>query len=310
MSKISIMKRLPKYHKIYEQIFEDPFLPMYQMTKSTGISRSTISRHVIEMCELSIMKGPMIFLKPAQDYHQYAFFLTFEHPLSTYSNLKGFPHVISRNLCSGNWNLSLICEKFMNFSVLKGFRQCILQGIKGVTHLSKVTSLDWDASMEEMYSAVSPPTKKSILYEEIPPLTWKKEEWILYHEFKYNMKTHAMSILKEAGIRYDRYRRWISQLPDVAHIQTAFYPHGLDQYIMIDFLFKSEYQKQLKDILGMLPSTSIFFSVGTYLLARLSLLNKKEKDDLFSLILQLGELGFFTDLYVAIVISTANKGVK
>ncbi len=116
-----------------------------------------------------------------------------------------------------------------------------------------------------------------------------------------------MNILKECHIRYERYRKWFSHLPEFANMYTAFYPWGLEKYFMFDFLFKSEYQKQLADILGMLPSTSIFFSVDQYLLARLALLNKKEKDDLFSLILHLGEKGYFTDLYQAAVVSTSNK---
>jgi len=50
-----------------------------------------------------------------------------------------------------------------------------------------------------------------------------------------------------------------------------------------DSLFDSVYQKQLTDILGMLLCTSMFFSVGEYLFARLSVVNKKEKDDFFLL---------------------------
>ncbi len=302
MSRISIKKRLPKYHRIYEQIFENPSLPLYQMTKKTAISRSTLSRYYIEMYELSIMKGPMIFVKPAQNYHQYAYFLTFEQPFSTFNRFKEFPHVLSRNLVSGAWNLSLICDKFINFSVLEGFRHCILQGIKGVTWLSKVETLDWNISLEKMYSTLSSPKKKSVLYEEIPPLSWGEKEWILYQKFKDNVRGQAMPVLKEFGIRYERYQKWVLQLPDVAHIQPAFYPQGADQYFMLDFLFKSEYQKQLVDILGMLPSTSLFFSVDKYVWARLALLNKKQKDDLFSLIYRLGEEGFFTSSHQVLVV--------
>ena len=308
MSRISIKKRLPKYHKIYEQIFENPSVPLYQITKNTGISRSTVSRYVIEMYELSIIKGPMIFVKPAQNYHQYAAFLDFEHSLPTYKRFKGFPNVMHRSLSSGNWNILLICEKFMNFSMLKGFRHCIYQGTKGVTHLSRVTSLDWDNSMKKMWSALSPPREKSTLYEEIPFIPWKREEWALYYRFRHNIRAQVMPILKECRVRFERYQKWVTELPHVANIHAAFYPHGLDNYFILDFLFQSEYHKQLADILGMLPSTSIFFSTGEYLLARVSLLNKKEKDDLFSLIFQLEAEGYFTQCYQTMVVSTSGGG--
>lgn len=115
-----------------------------------------------------------------------------------------------------------------------------------------------------------------------------------------------MPILKECRIRYERYQKWFSSLEEFAYLYTAFYPQGIDNYFMFDFLFQSQYQKQLATILGMLPSTSIFFSVGDYLLARLALLNKKEKDDLFSLIFHLGEQGYFADFYPATVVSTSS----
>ncbi len=78
---------------------------------------------------------------------------------------------------------------------------------------------------------------------------------------------------------------------------------------MIDFLFRSEYQKQLVDILGQLPSTSVFFSVDDYLFARLSVLNVLERKLLFFFIFQLQKRGFLTDFYQAAVISTSELGL-
>ncbi|MBU7012662.1 MAG: winged helix-turn-helix domain-containing protein [Theionarchaea archaeon] len=57
-------KTLDGYFQIYEQIYEDPFIPLYQITKNTKVSRSTVSRYVKEMYELSILQGPFISVKP------------------------------------------------------------------------------------------------------------------------------------------------------------------------------------------------------------------------------------------------------
>jgi hypothetical protein len=213
MSKISIEKRLPRYHKIYKQIYEHPSIPSYQAAKNIGMARSTVSRYLIEMYDFSIIQGPFIFVRPAQNCHQYASFLNFKYPLDVYKSFKGFPHVVCRNLVAGPWNLLLICEKSMDLSSLKGFRHCVCHDVKSVTRLSKVVSLDWDQSMEKMYKAISPPRKKSTLYEEIPFLPWGEQEWILYNRFKHNTRNRATSILKECGIRYGRYQKWVSELP-------------------------------------------------------------------------------------------------
>jgi len=300
-------KRLLKYYKIYEQIYENPSIQLYQITKRTGISRSTVSRYLMEMYENAILKGPMAFLKPSSTDQRYASFCVFDDPLSVYQGLSGFPRVVSRTLCSGRWNVTIICESLLNFSVLKGFRQCVVQGAKGMTHLPKVPFLDWDAALDTIYGTVSTPQVQSTLYEKIPTIPWKPDEWILYHRFKYNTRMQAVSILKACNIRYEQYQRWNRQLPTYTSIRSAFYPHGIDRYFFLDFLFESQYHRQLASILGSLPATSIFFSVDRYLLGRIPILNKKEKDDLFTLIFHLGEKGYFSNFYQSMVISTSQQ---
>ena len=296
-------KALDRYFKIYEQIYEDPFMPIKHIVQKTAIPRSTVSRHVREMNELGIMFGPVIYLKPAQNYHQHAAFLKIKDPVVTYQCLRAFPTVISRSLASGSWNVMLTSEKGINPTVLRGFKECVLQGIKGVTWLSKVASLTWDESVHRMHKALRSPGEKSYLYEEIPSLPWDKKEWTLYHTFKLNVRTPATPALQKLGIRYEQYRKWLSSLLDVADIQVPFYPRGLDQYFMFDFLFKSDYQKQIKDILGLLPSTSLFFSVGEYILARLFVVEKRERDDLLTFVFDMEKKGYFTDFEQAQVIS-------
>jgi hypothetical protein len=192
---------------------------------------------------------------------------------------------------------------------LKGSEKCILQGRKGVTSLSKVDSLDWDQSSESIHSALSPPAKKSILYEEIPAINWNTEEWTLYDKFKYNIRAEAEPILKECEIDYDQYEKWLVKLPEVAVIQPAFYPEGLDNYSLVDFLFRSQYEEQLATVLGMLPSTSVFFCVDDYLFARLSVL---KENDLISLISELKEKGYFTEYHhsTAVLTSGGSNGQK
>ncbi|MGD2246997.1 MAG: hypothetical protein PVF58_01220 [Candidatus Methanofastidiosia archaeon] len=196
----------------------------------------------------------------------------------------------------------------MDFSLLHGFKQNFFYGVKGMSYFSAVTSLDWDVCLEAMYSAVTPPVKKSTLYQEAPKLPWKNKEWNLFHIFKKNMrKKKKISTLQKYNIHYSSYRGWLGTIHQYCAMQTAFYPHRLDSYVAVDFLFESEYHQQLKDILGMLPSTGIFFSVGTHLLARLFYLNKKEKDELDTFILQLKEKRYFTNMYDAIVFSPVRE---
>jgi len=300
-----IAKRtLNRYLQIYEQIYEDPFIPLYQITKNTKVSRSTVFRYIAKMYELSILQGPFISVKPAENYHQYAYFLMVNDPLTVYRRLKGFPGLISRSLTAGNWNLLVIFNRLMDLSVLNGVRKCILQGVKGVTHLSKVGGLNWDESIQRMKAAV--PEEKCTLYEEGPELYWKEKEWVLFEQFKYNIRKKTMPVLKKVNIRYEQYQKWISQLPEVALVQPAFFPLQQKNYFFIDFLFQSDYHKGLANVLGMLPSTSFFFSVGEHLLARLSFVDKKQRDDLYFIIKELIKKEYITQWCQAMVISSGD----
>ncbi len=301
--KNSLEKRLPRYHLIYEEVHENPFIPIYQITKRTGISRSTVSRYLEEMYEHSILKGPMLFLNPAENYHEYAAFVRFENPSTVYEDFKGFSYVTSRNLCLGEWDLMLTCEKMFNFSLLKGFKKCVYQGVKGVTYASKVTSLNWETSMEKIKDSLNPPEEKTSLYEEIPHNPWNEKEWTLYHRFKDNVRVLVMPVLRECDTRFEHFQKWFKTIDDFTRAYCGFYPYGYENYFRAHFLFRSDYQRQLSVILGLLPSTSHFFSLGDYLFSEVCFLNKKEQDDLFSVIYQLGEKGYFTHFYQSSLMS-------
>jgi hypothetical protein len=286
--------KMVEYHTIYEQLYEYPLISLHEIAENTGIPIDAVSQYIHEMYKSSILKGPAVFLKPAKNHYQHVHFLAVDNPLSAYESLTGSRHTISVNIECGQWNSLVISEEVVGLSGLKGSEKCIHQGRKGVTSLSKVTSLDWDQSLEKIHSKIAPPTKESTLHEEIPGINWNTEEWILYEKFKYNIRAEAEPILEECGINYQQYQKWPAKLPEVAVIQPAFYPAGLDDYSLCDFLFRSEYQKQLATIFGMLPSTSLYFSAGDHLFARVFV---QKKNDLASLILELETKGYFTDVY-------------
>ncbi|MBU7017206.1 MAG: hypothetical protein HXS44_06830 [Theionarchaea archaeon] len=122
------------------------------------------------------------------------------------------------------------------------------------------------------------------LYEEIPLNTWDPEDWTLYHTFRDNIRVDPAQKLKECSISHTKYKTWISTLDQFTLIQPCFYPEGFENYYLVDFLFESSYHQQIKDILGLLPSTSLFFSVNDSIFVRLFFLNKKEEASVLALL--------------------------
>jgi DNA-binding Lrp family transcriptional regulator len=307
MGRFSYEKKVSVFHKIYEQVHKDSFVTKCDTAKKIGVSRKTVGDYLRKMYRSSIIIGPVISLNPAKNYHQYAYFLQCENPFLTYINLGKDPNILFRSVEFGPWNLFIISDKKMDFSSLKGVKQNFFQGVKGTTHFSTVVSVDWDVCLERMYNAVAPPGEKSTLYQKGPTIFWSQEGWKLYHVFRKNLRIPKCPVLEKYGIRYSYFLKWLHTLPEYTCVQPGFYPHEYDSYFSIDFLFESEYHTQLKDILGMLPSTGIFFTVGDHLLARLFYLTKKEKDELLKFILELREYKYYTNVFNAITVSGSRE---
>lgn len=290
MAQPSAKKKLEKHFKIYEQIYENPFILRSEIGENTGLSHRTVTRCLDEMS--TVIYGPVISLKPALNYREHAYFLHVDNPLSKYEQL--FDNsLVTAGL--GRWSLSFTSEKLIDTSKLE-CKECILKKVKGETFLSRVTTLDWDESMRNMHDMLHLPQEKSVLNEKIPLIPWQRWDWAFYRKFRNNVRAPVDPVLEELGISRKWYRRWVSSLFDVANVQPAFYPLGMDKYHTFDFLFRSDYQELLVEILGMLPSTSLFFSVDEYILARLSILNNRELQQLFTFIYKMKREGFFTDV--------------
>jgi hypothetical protein len=305
MTRTHLQEKMETCFKTYTQLYENPFSPQTEIAEEANINRGTVSRTIVKGDPF--LYDPVICLKPAQNYHEYVYFLEVEDPMQFFEQVKEFPFVTYATLNFGAWTLFFICNKYIDCSILKGYQNCMHRAIKSVTHFSQVKTLTWDESIKKMHDALNHPVEKTFLYEEIPSIPWKNREWDLYQIFKNNVRIRASPVLKKLGISRIMYYNWYSTLSRVAKIQPAFYPLGIEKYHIADFLFKSQYQKQITDILGMLPSTSQFFSVGGYLLARLFYSNKKEMDDLYMLIYKMGVKGFFTDFCHAMVVKTSGE---
>jgi hypothetical protein len=300
-------KKILNYHKIYEQVYENPGISSKEIGKRTGISGGLVSQYLEEMYEKSIMGGPFIFLKSAQNCLRYGAFCKAEDLFKTFKSIIDVPSVISASLAWGYWNIQTISDAVIDFSVVEGITECFLQEVKSTTHLSKVLYTDWDVSMEKIQEVLSPPEKESTLHNIIPDIPWSQKGWDLYEHLKLNTRVKVLPVLKKCKITYKDYQTWVKSLPQYTYIQPTFFPHGLDKYFTFDFLFESVYHRQLTHILGMLPFTSVFFSVGDHLYTRMAILDTKERDSLFSLIYQLEDLTYITNYYLAAFSSIAEK---
>jgi hypothetical protein len=139
--------RKGKDYTIYQLIYEDPLISCVTLAEKTGMPKRKVQEYLTEMYEKSILKGPLLSMKPAQNYHEYAYFVNVDNPLDAYKGLKG---VVYGNVSCGSWNLLVITGDRINISSLPGFEGCISEGRKSATHASKVVVRNFEESIKRI----------------------------------------------------------------------------------------------------------------------------------------------------------------
>jgi hypothetical protein len=294
---MEISEKLKQYHAIYCELFKDPFMSLPEIAQNTKMSEDVVSHLLDKMYSDSILKGPMIFLKPAENYLLYVTFLKVKDPYTVFEGFKG-SHILATAMGHGDWNVMVISNKKIDLTKISGLKTCVYQGKKGVTFFSRVDLLEWEQRITIIQKEMRTPDEKTSVLETLPVIPWGDTEWDLFEKFKFNVRINSDT--KDVP---EKYTEWISQLPEYAVIQPGFFPEGVPQYIIFDYLFCSQYQKQLVDILGMLPSTSVFFSTGEYVMARLFFL-RDYATDVVDIVSQLGKFNYFTEVLKTLTVYT------
>jgi hypothetical protein len=300
-------KNLEMYHQIYDQLYENPFLTAEDIAGVLKIPGPDVTQCVDTMYESSYLLGPVISVKPASNYRMYCSFLKVTDPYTRYREPFKRSYV-SKSWTAGTWDFMVVTEEEMDFTGTEGVRECVYQGKKGGTFISKCVYMDWENSMKDILSRMGEPGEKAVFYEEIPSLDWGEKEWMLYHAFRLNARLDFIPVLKELDIDREIYEKWVSTLPEVAYVQPAFYSSRSNVYGALDFLLKSDYQKQIITILGLLPCSGVFFSTGDRVWARLPVRERDDIRNVNAVVSYLKGFGYITDFVMSFAMSTIHRG--
>ena len=260
-------KKIGDYYKIYEQIYENPLITLYDIAVNTGLCRNTVSKYVKEMYERGVIHGPHVCMKPARTYKEYVYLLNFTDPLTTFDVLERFPEVVYKKLTFGDWNILVISNELLDFSKMEGFENVVYQGMKYWSYTPKVDYMPWDQSFEEIYKYLDRfiPYRLERKKREVTFLKWGKDEWTLYHSFHF-MREKVSPVLKKARVRYTTYKNWKKTLDKYCTVHTGFYPEGYKHYLSCCFLFDTDFEESVKFIFSLFPVSTLTTELDNYLL--------------------------------------------
>lgn len=286
MGKFSRMKRLENYYKIYEQIYENPVITIYDIAENTGLSRNTVSKYLHHMYTNRIIVGPYLSMDPAPNYKEYIYLMNFQDPFTAYNELEGFPHVLYHAMTFGDWNTIVITDKLLDLSQLVGVQTMVYQDVNGHLSTPKVNYTTWDEGFAAAYELIHH-FNPDMEYKErklAPALPWGKNEWKLYHAFKFDMRQKITPVLRKINVRYEHYTKWMKTLETFAAIHTTFYPAGYDTYNCHCLLISTNHEDTVKSVFSLFPTTPVITEVGSQLLVFLTLISSQTTRNLICLL--------------------------
>ena len=264
MGKVTLEKKKLSYYKIYEQLFEDPWLPLYHIAQNTLLSRNTVSKYMEEMYQQGILTGPILDIKSASDYKEYVYLLNFEDPLSIFQGLRDFPHVLYHALTFGDWNTFIITDMSLDFSQLVGFQECVMRGTKSSCSLSKLQYMPWEAAFKKIYDTLLHINLEKEPYspEKTRCLNWNTDEWKLFHAFAPDVRKKVTPLLKTLHVGYETYRNWRNTIKDLCNCLIGFYPEGYSSYTNHSFLLSSPHKSAISSLISLFPVTSEILEIN------------------------------------------------
>ena len=267
--KISQKRVIQEYNRIVHQLCENPFIPQWSMAQNLSMSRNTVSKYLREMYTQNVMVGPWMSVNPHKDYKEYVYLMKFTDPSLAYDGLKEFPHVLYNSLTFGDWNTTVITDRHLDFSRLKGFESMVYWGVKGVMYTPEVVNLTWDESLKKIYLYIdrfNPVNREPKNLKSDTSLNWGEKEWKLYNAFKYNVRRSVTPLLRRINVRYETYSAWIQTVNNHCTFHTEFYPKGYNTYVSLCLLLDSDYNQSVKSIFSLFPTTPIIMEVNDHLL--------------------------------------------
>jgi hypothetical protein len=304
VSKISYIEKLSNYHKIYEQLYEDPFIPTDAIARNIHLSRGTVSKYIREMYEKKILIGPHLHLKPTTNYSRYMGLYRFSDPLSVYRGLTSFPHVISHALTAGDCNILAFTDQPLDFSQLKGFQSLVYWKTMGKTSAPLVMMQRWDNAFQDIQERIEQgPYVNLQSMEPVLHLNWGVEEWKLFHAFRFDIRQKITPILKEKELHYETYRSWKKTLKDCCSFVTMFYPEGFDSYGHHWVACETRYSSTLKEIFSLLPTSPLITVLDKGVLMLILLPYPHQVRQFFCILYDLKTAGIIHRFWQAIMIN-------
>lgn len=241
-----------------------PRMPFRHIGKHLKIYSKTASSIYKEALEEKILFPPMLRPKICTDYTEYVYLINGENIQLLFERLKKDARVEYVTWCQGHFDLLLITNERVDLSVEKEFRSIVLSGERGNYFYPSVKRRDFSTVLKEINTFLEKGEfQPSELLFDLDKRgdKWTEREEKIFRYLKNDVRRKFTTIQKELDISRTLLLKCFSVIRKHTILTQPYYPKGYDTYVGYYLVIKTEYERQIVDLLGMLPSHSAFFNV-------------------------------------------------
>lgn len=304
MPALSDVEKKERYYEIFCQIYDNPRLQIYEISKALGIYRKSVSRALQEMIDQQIIVGPSLRMKPVRDKPKIYYILDFDEPFKAYEKLMKDKRLTYIGVVFGDFPIIAGGDPGMNFDGYPGFKKILFSGERGEFYTPKASRLSWEECATQLLKGIekSDTWEKSTWISESVDIPWDHQELEFFDEFSGDIRRKVAPLVRGQEVSFRKFYEWLSTLDLYTTTHTGFYPEGYASYTGYLFLFETDYERALMDLFSFFPTTPMFFKVGSYLLTILNIRTDPLIVSLSRVIYTLKEKSIIKDFYKGIVV--------
>ncbi len=242
----------------------NPRITYKSISNKLNVHEKTASRIMNTMFEQGIITNPQVRIRSYANVREYIYFMDVENKLKVYHDFKKEKSVLYTGVLIGSPNIWVVSDRPLKIE------NPVYEGIRSDYCVAEPSRMEWNKSIARMRQVVEQVplqlSESPLRFHLDEELSWDYEDDILYREFKYDLRKFYKPLMRKYRISSRKIQTWLKRLTETCTVFTRYFPDGINLYDPYLFFIRTEYEKALVDLFGLLPTSTLYFKVGDVLI--------------------------------------------
>jgi hypothetical protein len=255
-------------YEIFKLILENPRATKKQMAKDLNVSPSSFDVWWKFALGNQIIIPPIFRRKSYLNFREYFYFIECDDPHKFFKNAQKNNNVTYCSVQTGFANIQIISKSEIEFE-----ERIVFAGSRSNYYVS----IPQNSTYEESISKINEKIQKISKIRSESPLKfyrksygpWDDLDEAIYWSFCNNLRKQFIHVMGETSAYSDKIMDWFRSRDKFGDTITMFFPEGERYYQLTLYKIETCYDNILIDIFSQLPTSSVFYRIGKYLVMAL-----------------------------------------